>query len=442
MSRILVVDDEPAIGWSLREMLTDEGHAVDLAATIAEGLAAAARTIPDVILLDVRLPGRDGIDAIPDLRAVTAAAPVVVMTAFGDLGTAVRAVRAGAFDFLVKPFELDHVAGVIARAIVAGRAGGKALDPDATPATLIGSSSAMQVVFKQIAVIAASDRPAMVTGPSGSGKSLVARAIHDHGPRHDAPFVATSLRALAPTSHMGELFTPGSGLLDRAAGGTLFVNDIACAPNDVQERLVGMLDAAPSAGVRLIAGSGNRPTILGLIPRLAERLRSLTVEVPSLADRSADLEPLVRGLLDRHAAATGGIPPAVTVEFIAAIRSRDWPENVRDLKAAVEHAAVVARGAPLGRSHLPADVRSAGGPVAAATHHLATAVREWAAAARQEFARLPEPDLHNRTVRLVEATLLREALAHTGGNRTAAAKLLGLDRATLRTKLRQLGLDD
>ncbi len=365
MSRILVVDDEPAIGWSLREMLTDEGHAVDLAATIAEGLAAAARTIPDVILLDVRLPGRDGIDAIPDLRAVTAAAPVVVMTAFGDLGTAVRAVRAGAFDFLVKPFELDHVAGVIARAIVAGRAGGKAFDPDATPATLIGSSSAMQVVFKQIAVIAASDRPAMVTGPSGSGKSLVARAIHDHGPRHDAPFVATSLRALAPTSHMGELFTPGSGLLDRAAGGTLFVNDIAFAPEDVQERLASVLDAAPSADVRLIAGSGNRPTMLGLIPRLAEHLRSLAV-----------------------------------------------------------------------------DVRSAGGPVAAATHHLATAVREWAAAARQEFARLPEPDLHNRTVRLVEATLLREALAHTGGNRTAAAKLLGLDRATLRTKLRQLGLDD
>jgi two-component system nitrogen regulation response regulator GlnG len=322
MSRILVVDDEPAIGWSLREMLTDEGHAVDLAATIAEGLAAAARTIPDVILLDVRLPGRDGIDAIPDLRAVTAAAPVVVMTAFGDLGTAVRAVRAGAFDFLVKPFELDHVAGVIARAIVAGRAGGKALDPDATPATLIGSSSAMQVVFKQIAVIAASDRPAMVTGPSGSGKSLVARAIHDHGPRHDAPFVATSLRALAPTAHMGELFTPGSGLLDRAAGGTLFVNDIACAPDDVQERLVAMLDAAPSAGVRLIAGSGNRPTILGLIPRLAERLRSLVVEVPSLADRSADLEPLVRGLLDRHAAEDRGFLRQVTDAHAGALVHR------------------------------------------------------------------------------------------------------------------------
>ena len=441
MSRILVVDDEPAIGWSLREMLTDEGHAVDVTANVADALAAATRSRPDAILLDVRLPGRDGIDAIPDLRE-TGPAPIVVMTAFGDLDTAVRAVRAGAFDFLVKPFELDHVAGVIARAIVAGRAGGKALDPDATPATLIGSSSAMQVVFKQIAVIAASDRPAMVTGPSGSGKSLVARAIHNHGPRHDAPFVATSLRALAPTSHMGELFTPGSGLLDQAAGGTLFVNDIAFAPEDVQERLASVLDAAPSADVRLIAGSGNRPTMLGLIPRLAEHLRSLAVEVPSLADRSADLEPLVRGLLDRHAAAPGGIPPAVTVEFIAAIRSRDWPENVRDLKAAVEHAAVVARGAPLERSHLPVDVRSAGGPVAAATHHLATAVREWAAAARQEFARLPEPDLHNRTVRLVEATLLREALAHTGGNRTAAAKLLGLDRATLRTKLRQLGLDN
>ena len=133
MSRILVIDDEPAIGWSLREMLTDDGHAVDLAASVAEGLAAAATTTPDVVLLDVRLPGRDGIDSIPDLRAVAAAAPIVVMTAFGDLETAVRAVRAGAFDFLVKPFDLDHVAAVVARARAAGRGRSDASAADDVP---------------------------------------------------------------------------------------------------------------------------------------------------------------------------------------------------------------------------------------------------------------------------------------------------------------------
>jgi two-component system nitrogen regulation response regulator GlnG len=136
--------------------------------------------------------------------------------------------------------------------------------------------------------------------------------------------------------------------------------------------------------------------------------------------------------------------PALSPEFLAALADRDWAEHVRGLRAAVEHAAVVARGAALRPEHLPPTnvVADGAGPLGAVSHHLDAAIKDWAAAARAAFGRLPEPDLHNRTVRLVEATLLREALAHTGGNRTAAAKLLGLDRATLRTKLRQLGLDD
>ena len=135
--------------------------------------------------------------------------------------------------------------------------------------------------------------------------------------------------------------------------------------------------------------------------------------------------------------------PAVTAEVLAALARRDWAENVRDLRAAVEHAAVVARGATLRPEHLPPVAAAGpGGPLDTTSRHVDEAIKDWAAAARATFGRLPEPDLHTRALRLVEATLLREALAHTGGNRTAAAKLLGLDRATLRTKLRQLGLDD
>ena len=146
MSRILVVDDEPAIGWSLRELLADEGHAVDVAANVADALAAATRSRPDAILIDVRLPGRDGIDAIPDLRQ-TGPAPIVVMTAFGDLDTAVRAVRAGAYDYLVKPFDLEHVSAVVARALAHHRPHEPAGEPDATPPPLVGSSAAMQEVY-------------------------------------------------------------------------------------------------------------------------------------------------------------------------------------------------------------------------------------------------------------------------------------------------------
>jgi two-component system nitrogen regulation response regulator GlnG len=181
---------------------------------------------------------------------------------------------------------------------------------------------------------------------------------------------------------------------------------------------------------------------------LFERLRVLSIDVPPLAARPEDIEPLARHLLARHVARQPqpAAPPALAADFLAALRDRDWPGNVRELKHAVEYAAVVARGGTLRPEHLPAPAAiaspPAATPLAAATAALTAATKEWAAAARHEFGDLPEPDLHHRASTLLEAALLREVLAHAGGNRTAAAKLLGLDRATLRTKLRILGLDE
>jgi two-component system nitrogen regulation response regulator GlnG len=454
MSRILVVDDEPAIGWSLRELLADEGHAVDVAANVADALAAATRSRPDAILLDVRLPGRDGIDAIPDLRE-TGPAPIVVMTAFGDLDTAVRAVRAGAFDYLVKPFDLEHVSAVVARALSQWLPREPAGEPEATPPPLVGSSAAMQEVYKRIAAAAADERPLLITGLAGSGKDLAARAVHAHGPRPGGPFVATSLAALAPTAIGGELFgsSDAAGLLELASGGTLLIEAIEVAPPEVQARLANVIatrelfrgGTAHPLDARLIVASRLGPETLALDQRLAALVSPAPIAMPALADRCDDIEPLVRSFLARHAAATqAATVPAVSPEFLAVVLGRDWPENVRDLRAAVEHAAVIARGAALRPEHLPPrEVTATGaGPLETAGHHVDAAIKDWAAAARAAFGRLPEPDLHNRAIRLVEATLLREALAHAGGNRTAAAKLLGLDRATLRTKLRQFGLDD
>jgi DNA-binding NtrC family response regulator len=454
MSRILVVDDEPAIGWSLQEILFDEGHSVDVAANVFEALAAASRSPPDAILLDVRLPGRDGIDAIPDLRETAAHAAIVVMTAFGDLDTAVRAVRAGAFDYLVKPFDLEHVVAVIARAIE--RRTDVVAEPpsDAPPPPLVGTSATMQEVYKRIAAAAADDGPLVITGPEGSGKHAAARAIHAHGGRRTGPFVATNLAALAPGAIARELFghDEAPGLLERAFTGTLLIEAIEAAPRDVQQRLTRVLaagelrrgGAARPCDVRLIASSRLPRESLALDPALAALLGASAITIPALADRHDDVEPLTRCFLARHAATVqAAVVPIVTREFLAALVARSWPDNVRGLRAAVEHAAVIARGAPLRPEHLPPMEPVEGRePLDAAGGHVEVALKEWAAAARAAFARLPEPDLHNRAVRLVEATLLREALAHAGGNRTAAAKLLGLDRATLRTKLRQLGLDD
>ena len=489
MSRILIVDDEPAIGWSLREVLSDEGHSAEVAAGIEEALGCAARFPADVVLLDVRLPGRDGLSSLPELRAAMPAAAIVVMTAFGDLDTAVRAVQAGAFDYLVKPFDLERVSAVVSRALAERRPAGGAGDHgdeggagggQADRPRLVGTSPPMQEVFKQIAMVAATDLPVLLTGPTGTGKELAARAIHDHGPRRGGPFVATSLAALAPGIVESDLFghvrgaftgagTDRRGLFELAEGGTIFLDEIGEAPADVQGKLLRVLEsrevtrvgsATPRAvDVRVIAAT-NRDLSAAMAEGvfrgdLFHRLHGFPIAMPPLADRLDDIEPLARHFLARH----GGRAAAIAPEFLAALRVRPWPGNVRELKHAVEYAAVVSRGGALRPEHLPKDQPAragAGQPalaadVAAAAAAVATAVKDWSAAARHAAGgqtadeRSDEPrslDLHRRAVELVEAALVREALAHTGGNRTAAARLLGLDRATLRTKLRGLGLDD
>jgi two-component system nitrogen regulation response regulator GlnG len=452
MSEILIVDDEPAIGWSLRELLTDEGHSVTLASTVAAALTACRARTPDTILLDVRLPGRDGISAIPDLRALAPRAPVIVMTAFGDLDTAVRTVTAGAFDYLVKPFDLEKVTAVVARALAdraADDGAAVAAEDDATT-RLIGTGPRMQEVFKQIALVANTDLPVLVTGAAGTGKELVARAIHAHGGRRDRPFLATSLAALAPGAVERELFGHDRpGLFELAARGTLLLDEIDAAPMDVQAKLLRALDSGAFTREGSATANATDVRVIAATDRdLFERLRVLSIEVPSLAARPEDIEPLARHFLARHGARRPqpAAPPALAADFLAALRDRAWPGNVRELKHAVEYAAVVARGGMLRPEHLPAPTAIASPPpatpLAAATAALTAATKEWAAAARHEFGDLAEPDLHHRASTAVEAALLREVLAHTGGNRTAAAKLLGLDRATLRTKLRILGLDE
>ena len=473
MSRILVVDDEPAIGWSLKEILSDQGHHVAVAADIPQAVAAAGATAPDAILLDVRLGDQDGIRSLPEIRAAAGPVPVVVMTAFGDLDTAVRAVHAGAFDYLVKPFDLERVSEVVTRALAERDVPHATVNEPAPAVELVGSSPVMQEVFKQVALVAVSDLPVLVTGPAGSGKQVVARAIHAHSPRRDKPLVTTNLAALAPGAIEGELFglaagslsaaaTGRPGLFELADGGTIILDEIGEAPSDVQVKLLGVLETGVVTRVGEAAGRSVDVRVIATTNRdLAEQLAAGTfredlvrqlgvfpIRMPPLAERLDDIPALAGQFLARHFAGRG-LPdglPALSPEFLAVLRAQPWPGNVRELKHAIEHAAVVSRGSTLRPEHLPEPqprpVAGAASNLAAAATRVGVAVKEWSAAARREFAGLPEPDLHHRAVQLLEGTLLREALAHTGGNRTAAAKLLGLDRATLRTKLKALGIDD
>jgi two-component system nitrogen regulation response regulator GlnG len=463
MSRILIIDDEPAIGWSLREMLSDEGHSVEVAASVEAGLETCGRFEPEAMLLDVRLPGRDGLSALPELRSIVPNAPIVVMTAFGDLDTAVRAVNAGAFDYLVKPFDLESVSRIVAHALAerdqhaAGRDRPAVTVTDA--ALLVGSSPPMQEVFKQISLVAPTDLPVLITGETGTGKDLAARAIHAHGPRHHRPFVATSLGALAPSVIESELFghvrgaftgatSDRPGLFAMADGGTLFLDEIGEAPLDLQVKLLRALEnrevtpvgaAAPrKLDVRVIAAT-NRDLVATITAGtfredLYHRLHVFPIHMPPLAARGDDIDALAAHVLARHSASRP--TPTMSAEFLTALRGRSWPGNVRELKHAIEYAAVVARGGTLRPEHLPAQPAAASHPVGDATAdaQVVAAVGAWVDAALATGTATAGP-LHEPLMNLVEATLVQKVVDAAGGNRTAAAKLLGLDRATLRSKL-------
>ena len=466
MSRILIVDDEPAIGWSLGELLDDRGHAVKTAASAEEALEICRQFPPELILLDVRLPGRDGLSAIPDFRALVPTAPIVVMTAFGDLDTAVRAVEAGAAEYLVKPFDSAQVTTIVDRLLERGATATASAPP---PGGLVGSSGVMQRVFARVALAASSDLPVLITGATGTGKELAARAIHAHSARRSGPLVAVNLAALPPALVEGELFgqakgafsgaTARDGLFASADRGVLFLDEVGDAAAEVQARLLRVLDAREilpvgasalrQVDIRVIAAT-NRDLAADVAAGrfradLLHRLRVFTIEMPPLSARLDDVPALVSHFL----AASPGCGPlqSASAEFLDAVRARPWPGNVRELKAAVDVAAVIARGATLGREHLPPPLPAApgadqptgaagqtGGDLATADARLQEAVRAWVGA--QLGAATPrEGWLHEDFLKAAEAALISEVLVRTEGNRTAAARILGLDRATLRGKL-------
>ncbi|MGA0039088.1 MAG: sigma-54-dependent transcriptional regulator [Pirellulales bacterium] len=462
MSRVLVVDDEPAIGWSLREILGDLGHEVQLAASAEGARETCLGFRPDCILLDVRLPGEDGLSAIPRFRELAGDVPIVVMTAFGDLNTAVRAVDAGAFEYLIKPFDLAKVSEVVARATQERSAANGHEPPLAIgEPTLIGSAPSMQQVFKQIALVAPSEIPVLLTGETGTGKDLAARLIHAHGPRHHAPFVATNLGGLPAGLVESELFGhvrggftgathDRAGLFEAAAGGTIFLDEVSEASPEVQIRLlrvlenrevvrVGSTQPVPLS-VRVIAAS-NRDLSAAVAEGsfredLYHRLAGFPIRMPALAERTDDIPALVAHFVRGG----GGNSGQVHEDFLEACLERRWPGNVRQLKRAVDYALVVSRGSTLRPEHLPDE------PVTRAELllqgvSLAEAVRCWVDVNRASLGDATDGQLHQELTDQVERVLFTEVLAATAGNRTAAARLLGLDRATLRTRLKSLGID-
>ena len=474
MAKLLVIDDEPAICWGLAELGKRLAHEVLTASSAEAGLDLVRRQRPDAVLLDVRLPGMDGVAALPKLKELAPAAPVIVMTAHGDLSTAVEAVRQGAFDYIAKPFDLAQIERLIGRALAQPVAAPTAAIEVQTDG-LVGRTPAMQEVFKRIALVAPSDACVMLAGDSGTGKELVARAIHRYSRRSGGPFVAVNVAALSPTVAESELFghvrgaftgadQPRTGLLVEADGGTLFLDEVADIPLAVQVKLLRALEH----GEVLPVGSGRTVrTNFRLITathqdlpakvRAGEfrhdlyfRLATFAIELPPLAQRRDDIPLLVEFFAQRLAAKTAGDSPRVAQAAVDELIDRDWHGNVRELRNAVEHALILAQGGVILPEHLPpplpplhapaptARAAVAASPAADPLADLRELVQRWA----QQRLRSSEgaTALYDEFLALIEPPFLEAALKKHHGQCASAARVLGIHRTTLKKKLDQYGI--
>ncbi len=475
MPRLLVIDDEEAICWGLAELGKRLGWEVATAATAEQGLDLAGRKQPTLVLLDVRLPGMDGLAALPKLREAAPAAQVVVMTAHGDLGTAVEAVRAGALDYVAKPFELAQIERIFERVAAESTriepSSATASQPSSQADGLIGRTPAMQEVFKRIALVAPAEACVMLAGESGTGKELVARAIHRYSRRGGGPFVAVNIAALSPTVAESELFghvrgaftgadQPRQGLLVEASGGTLFLDEVAEIPLPVQVKLLRALEY----GEVLPVGSGRAVrTSFRLIAAthqhlpakvqagefrhdLYYRLATFQIDLPPLRQRTEDIPLLVEHFVHQFAPQGNGAP-RVSREALAEICSRPWHGNVRELRNAIEHALILARDGTILPEHLPAvlpplvgpqggDSNQAAAPCLSddAVRHL---VQAWAEARLKAGG---STALYNELLSLVEPPFLEAAMKKFHGQCATAARVLGIHRVTLRKKLDDYGI--
>ena len=466
MTCVLIVDDEQSICWGLSQLVGDMGYDAQTASSAEEGLELAEQSSPDVIVLDVRLPGMDGLEAMQRFQEILGPVPIIVMTAYGALSTAVTAVRNGAFDYITKPFDLRTAEHTIARALASRDTVAERVVPPETieQGQIVGTSAAMQEVFKRIALVAASETCVHVRGESGTGKELAARAIHRHSRRAEGPFVAVNIASLSPSLAESELFghVRGAftgadelreGLLAQANGGVIFLDEVADIPMALQVKLLRALEQGEVVPVgsnqpvrsdfRVISATHqNLPEMVAageFRHDLYFRLVAFEIEMPPLRDRREDIRLLAEHFLAILAAKSGQASQCLSQEAVDELERLPWYGNVRELRNSIEHAVVLARGGAISAEHLPPPAPASMTAAAIQGEALPTLIRQWTESQLEsESAR----DLHERLLRMVEPPMLKAAMAHFHGQCATAARHLGMHRTTLRKKLEEYGIGE
>ncbi len=453
---ILIVDDEPGICWALAELARSMGFDARTAGDADGGLKALAAEAFDVMVLDIQLPGLNGLEALPKIKADHPDLAVVVITAHGTMETAVAAVQRGAFEYLLKPVDMDTLRTVLSAAVEHRRRSAelKAAAPAAVPdSAMVGRCPQMQEVFKQIALVASSDMPVLIEGETGTGKELVARAVHRYSGRRAGPFVAVNCSLLSGELIASELFghergaftgaeTASEGKVAAAAAGTLLLDEVGDLSAEAQARLLRFLDDGEyyrvgssdlrRANVRVIAAT-NRPlraaALAGRFRRdLFFRVSGVTIELPPVRLRGEDVHLLIDHFLG--VAASAGI----TDDARGILNAYSFPGNVRELRNAIAAAAAMAAGQPIAPAHLPDALRRPVVPPEAAP------LEKWAETLLDELLASGRPKAFDRLLGRWERPVLAAAMKRFKGNQARIAAALDIHRTTLRKKLRSHGL--
>ncbi|GGE04540.1 nitrogen regulation protein NR(I) [Polymorphobacter glacialis] len=464
---VIVADDDAAIRTVVRQALTRAGYQVRLTETAAGLVKLVSEGRGDVVVTDVILPDANGLDTIPKLLALRPGLRVIVMSAQNTLSTAVRATEQGAFDYLPKPFDLKELTRSVAAALE-GRAQTDTGEFGGDDTPLIGRSPAMQEVYRLIARVVPNDLTVMILGESGTGKELVARAIHDMGPRANRPFIALNMAAIPRELIESELFghergaftgaaARASGKFEQAQGGTLFLDEIGDMPLEAQTRLLRVLQTGEfttvggtrtqRADVRILTATNQDLHALTQAGRFREdlyyRLNVVPLQLPPLRARIEDVAALARHFLE--IAASEGLPrKQLDPLAIDALRAHAWPGNVRELENLMRRLAVLERGDTITATAVSAGIGQRTPPPAPAAESssLGEAAAVHIARYFADFAgNLPPDGVYDRLLAEVERPLIAACLDATGGNQLKAAKLLGINRNTLRKKLTDLAVE-
>jgi two-component system nitrogen regulation response regulator GlnG len=468
---ILVADDDAAIRTVLNQALSRAGYEVRSTSNAATLWRWVSQGEGDLVITDVVMPDENAFDLLPRIKKMRPELPVIIMSAQNTFITAVRASEKGAYEYLPKPFDLKELIGIVGRALSEPK---ERTRPAAKPQNLesiplVGRSPAMQEIYRVLARLMQTDLTVMISGESGTGKELVARALHDYGKRRNGPFVAINMAAIPRDLIESELFghekgaftganARSSGRFEQAEGGTLFLDEIGDMPMEAQTRLLRVLQQGEyttvggrtpiKANVRIIAATNKDLRILiqqGLFREdLFFRLNVVPLRLPPLRERSEDVPDLIRHffeLVERE-----GLPAKqLDQAAIERLKRHRWPGNVRELENLARRLAALYPQETIAASVIDAELSQLGMIAAEnepkADDGLAAAIERHLASYFASFgADLPPPGLYHRVLREIEHPLLSVALAATRGNQIRAADLLGVNRNTLRKKIRDLDI--